>query len=63
MKSKCTGLKSLDQKLVEMILDEVVPKSSTGVKFADVSGQEKVKYRRYISTQPNPKSELRCLKT
>ncbi|XP_023326776.1 spastin [Eurytemora carolleeae] len=43
LKSKCTGLKSLDQKLVEMILDEVVPKSSTGVKFADVSGQEKAK--------------------
>ena len=42
LKSKCSGLKNVDQKLVEMILDEVVPKSSTGVTFADVSGQEKV---------------------
>ena len=36
------AVKGLDPKLVETILNEVVPNSSTGVKFSDVSGQEKV---------------------
>ena len=42
LKSKCMAVKGLDPKLVETILNEVVPNSSTGVKFSDVSGQEKV---------------------
>jgi len=43
LKSKCMQIKGQDPKLVETILNEVVPKSSTGVKFSDVSGQEKAK--------------------
>jgi len=43
LKSKCMAVKGLDPKLVETILNEVVPNSSTGVKFSDVSGQEKAK--------------------
>ena len=37
-------IKGCDGKLVETILNEVIPKGATGVSWADVSGQEKVKY-------------------
>jgi hypothetical protein len=32
----------VDPKLVEMILAEVVPQQSTGVRFQDIAGQDKV---------------------
>lgn len=43
MKSRCLKVKGLDPKLVETILNEVVPKSLTGINFKDVSGQNKAK--------------------
>ena len=33
------AIKGVDSKLVEMILNEVIPRGSTGVTWADVSGQ------------------------
>eukprot|EP00092_Neocalanus_flemingeri_P033603 GFUD01036531.1.p1 GENE.GFUD01036531.1~~GFUD01036531.1.p1 ORF type:complete len:574 (+),score=222.58 GFUD01036531.1:126-1847(+) len=43
LKKACQVIKGCDGKLVEMILNEVVPKGATGVSWADVSGQEKAK--------------------
>jgi len=43
LKSRCLKVKGLDPKLVETILNEVVPKSLTGINFKDVSGQNKAK--------------------
>ena len=42
LKQQCSALKGVDQKLIESVLDEVIPGSSTGVTFNDVSGQQKV---------------------
>ena len=36
-------IKGCDAKLVEAIVNEVVPKGATGVRFSDISGQEKAK--------------------
>ena len=36
-------IKGCDSKLVEAIVNEVVPKGATGVRFSDISGQEKAK--------------------
>ena len=36
-------IKGCDSKLVEAIVNEVVPKGATGVRFNDISGQEKAK--------------------
>ena len=36
-------IKGCDSKLVEAIVNEVVPKGATGVRFSDISGQEKVR--------------------
>ena len=38
-KSSFQAIKGVDSKLVEMILNEVIPRGSTGVTWADVSGQ------------------------
>jgi len=43
LKKSCQVIKGCDSKLVEMILNEVIPKGATGVSWADVSGQEKAK--------------------
>lgn len=43
LKQQCSALKGVDQKLIESVLDEVIPGSSTGVTFNDVSGQQKAK--------------------
>lgn len=43
LKSSCSGIKGVDKALVETILNEVVPKGMGGVKFSDISGQEKAK--------------------
>jgi len=43
LKKACQVIKGCDGKLVEMILNEVVPKGATGVSWSDVSGQEKAK--------------------
>ena len=40
---KCSSIKGLDPKFVEAIVDEVIVKNSAGVKFADISGQDKAK--------------------
>ena len=37
--SSFQAIKGVDSKLVEMILNEVIPRGSTGVTWADVSGQ------------------------
>ena len=36
-------IKGCDSKLVEAIVNEAVPKGATGVRFSDISGQEKAK--------------------
>ena len=36
-------IKGCDPKLVETILNEVIPRGSTGVSWADVAGQDKAK--------------------
>ena len=36
-------IKGCDSKLVEAMVNEVVPKGATGVRFSDISGQEKAK--------------------
>ena len=36
-------IKGCDSKLVEAIVNEVVPKGATGVRFSDISGQERPK--------------------
>jgi len=43
LKRACQVIKGCDGKLVESILNEVIAKGSTGVSWADVSGQEKAK--------------------
>lgn len=43
LKKACQVIKGCDGKLVETILNEVIPKGATGVCWADVSGQEKAK--------------------
>lgn len=43
LKRTCQAIKGVDSKLVEMILNEVIPRGSTGVTWADVSGQDKAK--------------------
>jgi len=43
LKKACQVIKGCDGKLVETILNEVIPKGATGVSWADVSGQEKAK--------------------
>ena len=42
LKALCAGIRGVDPKLVEMILAEVVPQQSTGVRFQDIAGQDKV---------------------
>ena len=44
----CQLIKGCDPKLVETILNEVIPRGSTGVSWADVAGQDKAKV---IATQ------------
>ena len=39
----CQLIKGCDPKLVETILNEVIPRGSTGVSWADVAGQDKAK--------------------
>jgi len=41
--NKCTSIPGLDSKLVESIVGEVIIKNSAGVKFKDISGQDKAK--------------------
>jgi len=43
LRKSCQLIKGTDSKLVDMILNEVIPKGSTGVTWADVSGQDKAK--------------------
>jgi len=43
LRKACQVIKGCDGKLVETILNEVIPKGATGVSWADVSGQEKAK--------------------
>jgi len=43
LKSACQAIKGVDSKLVETILNEVVPRGMCGVKFGDISGQDKAK--------------------
>ena len=43
LKSACQAIKGVDSKLVETILNEVVPRGMCGVKFSDISGQDKAK--------------------
>ena len=43
LKKSCGLIKGCDSKLVESILNEVIPRGTTGVTWADVSGQEKAK--------------------
>jgi len=43
LKTSCSGIKGVDKALVETILNEVVPKGMGGVKFSDISGQQKAK--------------------
>ena len=43
LKRSCGVIKGCDSKLVESILNEVIPRGTTGVSWADVSGQEKAK--------------------
>ena len=43
LKKSCGVIKGCDSKLVESILNEVIPRGTTGVTWADVSGQEKAK--------------------
>jgi hypothetical protein len=51
----CLQVKGLDPKLVETILNEVVPKSLTGINFKDVSGQNKVSVLCVLTTKcPSP---------
>ena len=39
LRKSCQVIKGCDSKLVEMILNEVIPRGSTGVTWADVSGR------------------------
>ena len=39
LRKSCQLIKGTDSKLVDMILNEVIPKGSTGVTWADVSGK------------------------
>jgi len=43
LKQLCSTLKGVEEKLIDSVLDEVIPRSATGVTFNDVSGQEKAK--------------------
>ena len=43
LKKSCGVIKGCDSKLVESILNEVIPRGTTGVSWVDVSGQEKAK--------------------
>jgi len=43
LKKSCGVIKGCDSKLVESILNEVIPRGTTGVSWSDVSGQEKAK--------------------
>jgi len=43
LKSSCSAIKGIDRTMVETILNEVVPKGMGGVKFSDISGQDKAK--------------------
>eukprot|EP00088_Acartia_fossae_P048398 TRINITY_DN5280_c0_g1_i6.p1 TRINITY_DN5280_c0_g1~~TRINITY_DN5280_c0_g1_i6.p1 ORF type:complete len:514 (-),score=92.66 TRINITY_DN5280_c0_g1_i6:324-1865(-) len=40
---KCLSIKGLDPKMVESIVGEVIVKNAAGVKFDDISGQDKAK--------------------
>ena len=40
LRKSCQLIKGTDSKLVDMILNEVIPKGSTGVTWADVSGNK-----------------------
>jgi hypothetical protein len=48
LKALCAGIRGVDPKLVEMILAEVVPQQSTGVRFQDIAGQDKVNRSRFF---------------
>ena len=43
LQRSCQSIKGVDSKLIEMILNEVIPRGSTGVTWQDVSGQDKAK--------------------
>ena len=43
LKQWCEGMEGVDTKMVELILQEVITKGSTGVTWQDVSGQDKAK--------------------
>jgi len=43
LRRSCQLIKGCDPKLVETILNEVIPRGSTGVSWADVAGQDKAK--------------------
>ena len=43
LKQWCEGMEGVDAKMVELILQEVITKGSTGVTWQDVSGQDKAK--------------------
>ena len=43
LKRSCGVIKGCDSKLVESILNEVIPRGTTGVSWSDVAGQEKAK--------------------
>ena len=44
LRKSCQLIKGTDSKLVDMILNEVIPKGSTGVTWADVSGNKEYTY-------------------
>ena len=49
--SSFQAIKGVDSKLVEMILNEVIPRGSTGVTWADVSGQTIIRDTFWIQWQ------------
>jgi len=58
LKALCAGIRGVDPKLVEMILAEVVPQQSTGVRFQDIAGQDKVRTCLYFCLMdPHPDPE------
>ena len=52
-------VKGCDPKLVEMIMNEVVAKGATGVKFEDISGLDKAKAA--LQVKANTSYKYKCI--
>ena len=60
LRKSCQVIKGCDSKLVEMILNEVIPRGSTGVTWADVSGRGLyILIRRTIFIFNNSKNDMK----